>query len=119
MSTLWIVSTAIWTAGLALAVSEFAGPRRLHCDCRAGFMPHRHLKPRWLLVIGICYVVSDALSIAAGGMLPFTGLVGGWYLWRWWVHTKQNRKKLADRVLGVVRETAAGLKIVPVPGGAR
>lgn len=37
----------------------------------------------------------------------------------WWRHSKDQRKKLKDKALGRVKETVAGLKVVPEPGHAR
>lgn len=119
-STLYWISVAICTPGLALVAVEWLNrPRHLMCDCRSGFQAYRHLKPPGLFTIGVCYVVSDIIDIAAGRRFPILAVLGAYYLWRWWKHTKGGRKRLKDRVLGVVRATAAGLKVVPVSEGAR
>lgn len=118
--SLYVVSWMIWLPGLVLALMEMARrPHWLICDCRTGWMAAWHLKPPWLLTVGICYVVSDIVGVAGGKRFPAVAMVGAYYLWRWWQHTKDGRKRLKDRVLGVVRATAAGLKVVPVSGGAR
>jgi hypothetical protein len=109
------LSWGLWTPGLALAIAEMVRrPRRLICDCPSA---RWHLKPRWLFLIGACYIASDVAKVAIGSPYPFTAAVGGIYLWRWWRHGR-NGKRLKDKILGVVRATAAGLKVVPV-GGAR
>lgn len=118
MSALFVISSVIWTVGFTFSVIEWFPVNRLLCDCRTGWMAYRHLKSVWLFVIGASYVVSDAVAVAGGKKVPIIALVGVYYLWRWWVHSKNSRKRMKDRVIGVVREAAAGLKVVPVPDGA-
>jgi len=120
MSTLWIISWVVWLPALLLSMSEMIGrPRRIQCDCRTGWQAYQHLRPVWLLVIGVLYVLSDVFGVAAGKKVPIIAAVGAYYIWRWWRHTKNSRKKLKDKVLGVVRQTTAGLKVVPVGGEVR
>lgn len=119
MTYLWIISWVLWLFGFALSMAEWIGvPRKLQCRCGTGFMASRHLRAVWLLVIGVLYIASDLFAIADGKKLPIIVAVGAYYLWRWWRHSKDSRKKLKDRVLGVVRATTAGLRVVPV-GGTR
>lgn len=120
MSALWIISWVVWMPGLILSMAEMvARPRRIQCDCGTGWQAFRHLRSVWLLVIGVLYVASDVFAVAAGKTVPIIAMVGAHYLWRWWRHSKDGRKKLKDRVLGVVRATVAGLKVVPVGGEVR
>jgi hypothetical protein len=117
--TLWLISWIIFLPGFLLSMLEWFSIRRIMCNCRTGWMAFHHLKSPWLLTIAVCYIVSDVFAVAAGKKLPFVAVVGAYYMWRWWQHSKNSRKKLAERVLGVVRQTAAGLKVMPVHGGAR
>jgi len=120
VSALWLVSWIVWTPAFALSMFEMLGkPRKIQCDCGTGWQAYRHLRSVWLAVIGVLYVVSDVLAVAAGKTVPIIAMVGAYYLWRWWRHSKDGRKKLKDRVLGVVRTTVAGLKVVPVGGETR
>lgn len=122
MTALLILGNVFWTAAFTLSMTEtFRRPARMMCDCRAGFMAFGHLKSRWLLVIAVCYLIDGILGVGSGNRVGGSVIasIGAYYLWRWWRHSKNSRKKLKDRVLGVVRETAAGLKVVPVAGGAR
>lgn len=119
MSTLRLIGWALCTPALTLAFAEvLRHPRWFICDCRSvGYGWNRqawHLKSVWLFTIGACYIASDVFVVAAGGRYPTVAALGALYLWRWWRH-RGNGKRLKDKVLGVVRATAAGLKVVPVP----
>jgi hypothetical protein len=115
----FMISFVIWAPGIILSwVEMFGRPHYLLCDCRAGFLAYRHLKSVWLFVIGALYVGSDLIAVVWGGeKAPIVALIGVYYLWRWWNHSKGGRKKLKNKVLGVVRATVAGLKVVPIPVG--
>lgn len=120
MTAIAIIIEVAWLVGAALATVEVVErPHRLICQCNADLLS-RHLRARWLFVVGASDALSGVLDTSTGNKFigAIVTAVGAYYLWRWWRHTKNDRKKLKDRVLGVVRETAAGLKIVPVPGGA-
>lgn len=114
MTALWLISWGLWVPAFVLSITEWFPRTPLHCDCGTGWMAYRHLRPLWLFAIGALYVASDVVAIGGGKKFPVVAAVGAYYLWRWWRHTKNSRKKLKDKALGVVRETTAGLKVVPV-----
>lgn len=111
-------------AGLRLAATYGVLPIGLSCGCSA--LPQRHEIAPIMLVTGVAYV-GLTFMLLWGGALPLSDaigatvyvLLGGWCLRDWWIHTRNKRRRLKDRVLGVVRATAVGLKIVLVPAGAR
>jgi hypothetical protein len=83
------------------------------------------LKGGWLLAVGVLDGAAAVIKagtadqwwdMVAAGVLVFSSVI---WLARWWKHDKDKRKRLKDRVLGIVRATAAGLKVVPVPAGAQ
>ncbi|MFC5268439.1 hypothetical protein ACFPJ1_40575 [Kribbella qitaiheensis] len=121
MSLAFLIGQVFWAVAFTLSIVEILGlPRRLFCSCRAELLADRHLKSRWMGTIGACYLVVAVINAGRGHAIAgsVTGALAAYYLWRWWRHTKNGRKKLRDRALGVVRETAAGLKVVPMPAGA-
>lgn len=93
--------------------------------CKCDAFPGRHHKSALILLMALCAISTGFLLLAIttfgpSSVIPatITILLGAWHLWLWWKHTKRNRRKLLDKALGVVRATAAGLKIHPVPAGA-
>lgn len=92
-------------------------PTRIHCRCGKGWMAGCHYKSWVLLVIAVAVLLSAIFAVSQFGR-AIAMANSAYYFWRWWQHSKDQRKKLKDKVLGVVRETAAGLKVVPAPNGA-
>lgn len=118
-----MISDILWGIGFALAVFEVAGMLRTtkaHCSCGGDpwYGGLTHLKSWGLYTVAGLYAAS---VLTYGGAVWGKAVVAAsavLYFWRAWKHSKNGRKKLKDKVLGVVRETAAGLRVVPVPGGS-
>jgi hypothetical protein len=101
------------------------GAPKVRCDC--GFADHHlipffrgpHVKSWCMFVIVVTHLGASVLmKLVVGGVPLITAAVAGAYLGRWWMHTKHSRKKLAEKVLGRVKEMAWGLKVVPVGAAA-
>jgi integral membrane sensor domain MASE1 len=96
----------------------------LTCDCKV--FAHRH-ETSWVMLTTGASMALVSLLILWGhdaspgevGAAAINGVLAAWWLRDWWKHTRNTRKRLKDRVLGVVRATAAGLKIVPEPVGVQ
>lgn len=113
-----------------LILAQFAGhPKRVICMCGASGFPGIHLNSRFMFVMGAgfaaqavigSYGVAGFADLGPAFSATVNGLLGGYHLRAWWKHSRRDRRKLLDKVLGVVRVTLAGLKVVPVPhaGGA-
>ena len=121
VSVLTIVANMFWMVGFTLSILEGVRiPKSIMCTCRSGYQAYGHLRSRWLFVIGACYLATGVIAMGIGKRFagPVLAAIGAYYLWRWWRHSKNSRKRLKDRALGVVRETAAGLKVVPASASA-
>lgn len=109
-------------------VSEAGRPQRLTCKCpwkaqpKSG--PSHHPKPVFMLTACICAaVVAFGFFLLwrydgnAALAVPLAAHLLSAYVWfsEWRSHTKDKRKKLKDKVLARVKETVAGLKVVPEP----
>jgi hypothetical protein len=113
----------IWGPNLLAVANIIERPRAMMCDC--GFLRSLHL-PSWgYFTVGAGYIAHAIIEIGTAEDLPSRALgivfvvIGALYLIDWWKHSKNKRKRLLERALGVVRATAAGLKVVPVPAGAQ
>lgn len=117
-----VLSWAFWWLGFGLATSEvwaiLRGPTRLHCACPNDFTGGPHLRSWALYAVGGSYALSILAHAGVGGGWILLSVMSIYYFWRAWKHSKDGRKKLKDKVLGVVRETEAGLKVVPESGAA-
>lgn len=108
----------LMTSWLVLIIaSSFETPAVLICRC--ALLGGPHLKPLWLFLHGVIGVAIAILDVALYGWAmwswPMQLLYGVWTLWRWWKHTKNNRRKLRDRALAKVRELGGRLVVEPVP----
>lgn len=106
-------------------------PPVIMCDCpgdaRFGLRPAAHMRSVGLFVHAVLDlgVAAGAVAMCAeGGWRTFDSIwiavlaLAAAYQWaRWWRHSKLGRKRLLEKALGVVRETVAGLRVVPVPHG--
>lgn len=113
--------TTMWAANLLALANVIERPRRIMCNCN--FYQSLHL-PSWgYFATGAGYIVHAIITIGTADYLPerifqiFFLALGGLYLRTWWKHSKNKRKRLLGRALGVVRVTVAGLKVVPAPAG--
>lgn len=121
-TTLLMAWVLVATADLAIA--WYGLPKGLACHCPS---PEKSHSRSALLFVGWVLPAVDTFLLAAtsapspgGSISALMALaVAGWWLVRWWIHSKNTRKKLKGRILAVVRETAAGLKIFPEPAGGR
>lgn len=117
----FVIGNAIWSVGIILAMMEFLHrPARVMCACGTmQRLANPHLKAALLLLVAFSYISSGLLFTVAEHSIPelLIALLGVLYGLRWWWHTKQGRKKLKDKALGVIRQTVVGLKVVPVPQG--
>lgn len=121
----YVLLVISFTGGSLRLLATYASlSPRLACDCKA--LTFRHEKGWIIFATGASSTMLGVL--AAWGHAAPSGytvaaalnvLIGAWWLHDWWRHNRDQRKRLKDRVLGVVRATAAGLKIVPVPAGAQ
>lgn len=114
--------TTLWAANLLALANVIERPRWMMCNCNFYYRsPHL---PSWgYFAAGAGYVVHAIITICTGDDLAervfqiFFLALGGLYLRTWWKHSKNKRKRLLGRALGVVRVTVAGLKVVPAPAG--
>lgn len=92
-------------------------PQQLLCDC--GMFKYLNSHPKtWLLFVkAVCsfVVLLSSHSVYTRVTWLFLAVYDA-YLW--WKHSKKKRNKLKDKVLGIVKETVAGLKVVPVATGS-
>jgi hypothetical protein len=114
--------TTLWGANLLAAANLIERPRQMMCNCNF-YYRSAHL-PSWgLFATGAGYIAHAIITIGTADYMAervfqiFFLALGGLYLRLWWKHSKNKRKRLLERVLGVVRVTVAGLKVVPVPAG--
>lgn len=123
----WLGMTGVIISHLFVAYELVAAyNRKTMCDCSAfkgrlwrGWGAHRHLKGRFLLLVaGLGFEATAVAVFIAHTVTPGSALIGMLFGIRWWAHTKQDRKKLAEKVLGRVKEMAWGLKVVPVGAAA-
>lgn len=121
--------TALYFSGLALNAGLWGSewlrilPAKVSCDC--SFF---RIRPHWdnagmfvqFLASAYMELITTLMSHEDMGWLVVVAL---WCLLTsvsfllWWKHSKNKRKKLKDKVLGFVKVTVAGLKVVPVPAG--
>lgn len=103
-------------------------PPKMFCDCGAThrwFLPGVHFLGRLIMVRAVMVTVAAVSSIfddysmfSRVFLLSIWGGLSAMYWYAWWIHEKNSRKKLKDKVLGRVKVTLAGLRIVPIPHGA-
>lgn len=92
------------------------------CDCKASHFPNQHLIRPLLLTLGLVCLATSALLLLSSsspspGALVLTACAG-WHLNRWRRHPKDKNRHPLGKMLARIRQTAAGLKIVPIPAGA-
>jgi hypothetical protein len=95
-------------------------PRGAVCDCGM-FLERgvRHLTTGWM---GVSAVVQAVVSVGdtVGHGVGVTGLLWGIMAahtgWMWWKHSRGGRRKLWDRVTGMVVDLGHRLAIAPVAG---
>lgn len=107
------------SVSLILIIGEFTQmPSQLMCTCPA--MKGRHGGNAYMFVEMVCaFAVCVLYTIAAGfGAASMVwGFIGLSQAGRWWRHSRGGRKKLKEKVLGVVRAWAGGLRVEPVSHG--
>lgn len=111
---------AVYNVLVALEVFFEHSP--FHCHCSAIRPLSGHFNSVMLFVtgtvvvtVGLLYYYLDTTDEKPFLIFALDAAItasGGWYFWRWWVHTKNKRKKIA-KSLSKVRVTSAGLKVVP------
>lgn len=98
--------------------------RRLNCGCPLrhwSLPPRSHPREAWLLLTAITQTAAMVIYVMAwhepiDAFFIFIMVACASLDWiAWWVHSKNSRKKLKDKILGVVTVTAAGLKVRPTP----
>lgn len=69
--------------------------------------------------IGVaCIVLSVGLNISGAHVSAgMNAVVGALSLWSWWNKSKRHRKRLAEKVTGVVANLGHRLTVVQVPAG--
>jgi hypothetical protein len=128
----WLLTAAALIGATLLIAESLRTPPRLICKCGAPGFQRPHLKRPWLLVAGTMYGLAgmndlfkfiretDPMSRGFWGLFGVMFvLVSVIYLRRWRRHPKDKNRHPLGRILAVVRETAAGLRIVPTPAGSR
>lgn len=119
MLTNIIGQTAFWSFAIIALLPTARRPRQLICDCKA--LVNTHVIGRMLALKATCvtiWIVCLVIDLHGNPVTVFLWILPllDWLVW--WKHEKNSRKKLGEKVLGVVRAWAGGLRVVPVAHGA-
>jgi hypothetical protein len=117
----WVAAeTLLWSSVAIGAFEVVQRPRHVLCDCPVLTVSYLHLRSGMLFVkaamtsgVSVLWTMEHVgVSVPALAM----GGLAAWEWWRWWRHSRDGRRRLKDRVLGVVREMGGRLVVEPVPG---
>lgn len=111
----------LW-GGIMLGMLEILRrPRGLLCDCPAFPLAPLHLPSRLLFlqalltsIWALCWTLQTGVDV----FIMIFWAIAAYEWWRWWKHSRNERKKLGEKALAVVKEVAGRLVVTPVPHGA-
>ncbi len=73
----------------------------------------------WVLPVGLILCAVESNIAGHRGPAAAQTLLAALGLWEWWNRHRRRRRKLAEKVTGVVRDLGHRLTVDPVPVGAQ